>query len=569
MSSPLLTTLLAQPLVPPFIYVHHPHHPTPSLSLVAPAAASSSTARVATLDAIEHHTPRLLYSSIVARLSRTCGHEVEAEIKTFDALARALRGVFAAAKATGNGKGKGKAGEASADGLGDAAHAHGVAIIVITKAERLRSVLGPRWAAITRLGELAELPITVVLASQVPYDTLRPLAAPEPVHVAVAPVLREAATVALLPASPHPLWPRFLDLVGAATAALLPAGPPLDLAYLADALWPIYVAPLPPHREMRALGLEYPASKADTDTDANAVANADSDGEPDAPPPLEISVKLLTDLKHQLALALAAAIESVLPRTVGAADFAAAMHPTAVPAADADAHARGHALARPLGLPRPPRNVPRPPAIELPTAARFLVVAAYCASYNPAKSDLRLFGRGVGADRKRKRGGGTRRAGYGRTRVGKVPQRLLGPKPFPLDRLLALFAALYAEHAPRPEDLDPSALSDDDDAALRRWPPPSTSSVNTAAVVARLERRRAHEIEADEQWEDVVDALTMSAKLWALIPELESQGLLRRVSPVDRLDNVQLRCEADYETAKTFAKELRITLDEYLYEATL
>ncbi len=52
------------------------------------------------------------------------------------------------------------------------------------------------------------------------------------------------------------------------------------------------------------------------------------------------------------------------------------------------------------------------------------------------------------------------------------------------------------------------------------------------------------------------------------IPELEAQGLLRRVSPPDRLDNVMLRCEIDYETAKTLAKGIRITLDEYLYEAT-
>ena len=55
--------------------------------------------------------------------------------------------------------------------------------------------------------------------------------------------------------------------------------------------------------------------------------------------------------------------------------------------------------------------------------------------------------------------------------------------------------------------------------------------------------------------------LTMSQ-----IPELETQGLLKRISPVDRLDNVMLRSELDYETAKTLAKDLKITLDEYLYE---
>jgi origin recognition complex subunit 5 len=46
-------------------------------------------------------------------------------------------------------------------------------------------------------------------------------------------------------------------------------------------------------------------------------------------------------------------------------------------------------------------------------------------------------------------------------------------------------------------------------------------------------------------------------------------GLLRRVSPVERLDNIMMRCEIDYETAKGLAKDLRITLDEYLYEASM
>lgn len=39
------------------------------------------------------------------------------------------------------------------------------------------------------------------------------------------------------------------------------------------------------------------------------------------------------------------------------------------------------------------------------------------------------------------------------------------------------------------------------------------------------------------------------------------------MSPGERLDNVILRCEAEYETAKTFAKELRLILDDYIYEA--
>jgi len=44
---------------------------------------------------------------------------------------------------------------------------------------------------------------------------------------------------------------------------------------------------------------------------------------------------------------------------------------------------------------------------------------------------------------------------------------------------------------------------------------------------------------------------------------------LKRVSPNDRLDNIMLRCEVDYETVKTLAKELKVVLDDYIYEAVL
>ena len=93
-----------------------------------------------------------------------------------------------------------------------------------------------------------------------------------------------------------------------------------------------------------------------------------------------------------------------------------------------------------------------------------------------------------------------------------MPQRLLGPKAFTLDRLLALFASLYAEHASRPEDLLPGQedgwSSDDGDDG---WRP----SIETAQ--RRAERIRRKEQERDEMWEDEVDHLTMSTRLWSLV----------------------------------------------------
>jgi origin recognition complex subunit 5 len=173
----------------------------------------------------------------------------------------------------------------------------------------------------------------------------------------------------------HPLYPRFLDLI---LSTLLPlTSLPSEIEYLSSTLWPIYTSTLPPHSEQHLLRRPYP----DRDT---------------IPPPLAITVKLLTDLKHQLSLPLTAAIESVLTRQIGRREFESAM-----------TSAGG-------------RKVPKVPGMELPMVAKYLLVAGYCASYNPAKSDMRLFGRGTGPDRRTKKGGGTRRAGYGRVRIGKV-----------------------------------------------------------------------------------------------------------------------------------------------------
>lgn len=174
----------------------------------------------------------------------------------------------------------------------------------------------------------------------------------------------------------HPLYPRFLDLI---LSTLLPlTSLPSEIEYLSSTLWPIYTSTLPPHFEQYLLKRPYPDPSS-------------------PPPPLSVTVKLLTDLKHQLSLPLTAAIESVLTRQIGRREFESAMN-----------------------LVGGRKGVPKPPGMELPVVAKYLLVAGYCASYNPAKSDMRLFGRGTGPDRRTKKGGGTRRAGYGRVRIGKV-----------------------------------------------------------------------------------------------------------------------------------------------------
>lgn len=188
-----------------------------------------------------------------------------------------------------------------------------------------------------------------------------------------------------MPKTPHPLYSRFLDLIISSLYSITCL--PQEVEYISTLLWPIYTALLPPHAEQTLLGRSH-------------------DDATNPPPPLLVTVKLLTELKHQLSLPLAAAIEAVLTRQTGHQQFQQAMTPPTSTTFD-------FALA-------PKRTIPRPPALDLPLCAKYLMVAAYCASYNPPKSDLRLFGRGTGPDGKRKKGGGTRRAGYGRVRMGKV-----------------------------------------------------------------------------------------------------------------------------------------------------
>ncbi|KAM9845704.1 origin recognition complex subunit 5 [Aulostomus maculatus] len=67
--------------------------------------------------------------------------------------------------------------------------------------------------------------------------------------------------------------------------------------------------------------------------------------------------------------------------------------------------------------------------VELPYYSKFLLIAAYLASYNPARTDKRFF---------LKHHGKIRKANFLKKNE-KTSNHLLGPKPFPLDRLLAIF----------------------------------------------------------------------------------------------------------------------------------
>lgn len=71
--------------------------------------------------------------------------------------------------------------------------------------------------------------------------------------------------------------------------------------------------------------------------------------------------------------------------------------------------------------------------MELPYYTKFLLIAAYLASYNPARTDRRFFMKHHGKQRK------TQAMIKAKERSSS---QLVGPKPFPLDRLLAIFYSI-------------------------------------------------------------------------------------------------------------------------------
>ena len=134
-------TLLSLPENAPLVYVHHPHSPSALLNL----PSSSSTI---TLDLIEHHTSRLLYSGILSRLGAEAG-----EVSTWDDFARYLRQHLHAGSAKGKGKIKADKMENDHEEENSSGKVKG-SVVILTHAEKLRTALGPGWAVMTRLTEL-------------------------------------------------------------------------------------------------------------------------------------------------------------------------------------------------------------------------------------------------------------------------------------------------------------------------------------------------------------------------------------------------------------------------------
>lgn len=95
--------------------------------------------------------------------------------------------------------------------------------------------------------------------------------------------------------------------------------------------------------------------------------------------------------------------------------------------------------------------VPSPP-IRLPYYPAFLLIAAYLASHNPSRSDIPLLSKSTTGKKRRKKGGGGGATSNHGSKIGlrahrKISRRLLGPQPFGVERLFAIFHAIVSEES--------------------------------------------------------------------------------------------------------------------------
>ncbi|KAJ9577625.1 hypothetical protein L9F63_005812 [Diploptera punctata] len=134
-------------------------------------------------------------------------------------------------------------------------------------------------------------------------------------------------------------------------------------------------------------------------------------------------------------------------------------------------------------------------SFELPYYTKFFLIAAYLASYNPAKADRRLYMKNHGKKKKIKK----------QQQQKKQSEHLLGPKPFAVDRLLAIFYAILKE------------------------------DVNLTAI---------------------------------LLSQMSSLVKLQLLTVVgdDRIDLPKYKCAVDFEFINTIARNVKFNIRNYLYE---
>jgi len=178
---------------------------------------------------------------------------------------------------------------------------------------------------------------------------------------------------------------------------------PHELMYISAARWPGFVQPILDEHlskiELRRLQRE----ASDMDVDDNELELKL------APPPEDTRMRLT----RLFTPSITAALESLYPRLTNAWSWAQENAPESdlltIPPANA------FSFKSKTGNNGQDTNT----ADVLPRMSKFILVAAFLASTNPAKTDLRMFGRGLDEKKKRRKGGSPRKSS-GKNVVAKV-----------------------------------------------------------------------------------------------------------------------------------------------------
>ncbi|KAF8884420.1 origin recognition complex subunit 5 C-terminus-domain-containing protein [Gymnopilus junonius] len=408
-------------------------------------------------------------------------------------------------------------------------------VIVVERAERLKESLPEIIVPLTRLSELSRIDLSVVFISQVGWEDIRPPlgASPDPYYIDIQAPSKESlyphplVQHSLTPLTPyHPaLESLYSHFVTTLCDVCFPfTHDPNELQYITAARWPGFCKPLLDEHKRRQRKPENEDTDVDMDVDPE-----DEDREVLHDRGMDFLFQPSTDTRMRLNKlfnpTLSNALEALLPRLSNAADWAKKNEPPP------------DLLSLPPGqahLGQSQASKDSSAAAEatsmrfLPRMSKFILLASFVASTNPAKSDIRIFGRGLD-EKKRKRRRAAPKMSAKKKSAGpsKVSQRLLGPTSFPLDRMLAILGALLEENE-------------------AEWKLPSPQFT----------------IPGEETDMDI-----SRVGIYASVMELTSMRLLHRASPPDRLDGPpQFKCVISHDMALVLAKQLDVALNDLLWD---
>ncbi|KAF7377508.1 Origin recognition complex subunit 5 [Mycena sanguinolenta] len=498
---------------PPFLYINDPVSPRTTahvvnsvLSSIAHSSDASSRVYHAQINAVACFNPRILYSTVLNQLagwgvqwaqgSMNWGGERWSE--NLDGFVHGLKAVhsFIREKFLGSNKGKSKQTNDVTD--------LGQIVIVVERPERLSEQQVDILVPLTRLAELTQLDLSVILVSDVPWEDMRsPFgASPDPYYVDVLPLNKEALLRRLNAAfnglssgfesttAANPYHPSLRSLYSQYLSVLLDScslyvQDPNELQYIAAARWPGFVKPI----------LDAQNFRPDEDVDM------DGNDEPALKPPPE-------DIRMRL-------IHWTMPPT--------GRHQMSQSQICLEIHRVKRNRCQTL-VARPRSRTSD--SLTCLACQKFILVAAYLASTNPHTSDVRMFGRGVD-EKKRKRRPRKSTAKGGTTKASTERYVFLARIRSPLDRIIAILGALLEEN-----DVD------------RRLPAPEYTipGEQTDMEIARV-------------------------GVYNAVIELADIGLLHRTSPSDKLDGPPtFKCGISYNTSAALARQLDVTLDDLLWD---